>query len=209
MLGGVGVAVLLLAGPLDRSRLAAVRRREGAEPRPTSVRASSPSRRCVDTSFAGQIQTLSSIAKAAPSVVGQQLPPDGAVLPPGQPARGCPVHGRDRLDRPRRASSGRAEPTRGAGTSGSSREPRLFPAVVATHRPYVSAGLIGEAVHQPVIVVAVPTFGPGGPVHRCPRREHAPARRCARAGRRSTARLRQTSSWSTGTAGCSSAASGT
>ena len=42
----------------------------------------------------------------------------------------------------------------------SSRE--YFRRVVATHKPYVSAGLVGKTIRQPVIVVAVPTFGPGG-----------------------------------------------
>ena len=113
----------------------------------------------VDTSFTGQIQTLSSIAKA-PSVVGQQLPRMGPyfrrVSPPGDaPFTG----GIGWIDRD---GFVRATNRPGPGPSGSLANRDYFRAVVATHRPYVSAGLIGKAVQQPVIVVAVPTFGPGG-----------------------------------------------
>ena len=115
----------------------------------------------VDTSFTGQIQTLSSIAKA-PSVVGQQLPRMGSYfrrvnLPGAAPFTG----GIGWIDRD---GFVRATNRRGSEPSGSLANRDYFQAVVATHRPYVSAGLIGKAVGQPVIVVAVPTFGPRGAV---------------------------------------------
>jgi serine phosphatase RsbU (regulator of sigma subunit)/anti-sigma regulatory factor (Ser/Thr protein kinase) len=112
----------------------------------------------VDTSFTGQIQTLTSIAEA-PSVVQRQLPRMQSyfrrVGPPGSPPF---TGGIGWIDR-----SGMVRATNTAGPpvgSLSSRE--YFRRVVATHKPYVSAGLLGKKVRQPVIVVAVPTFGPGG-----------------------------------------------
>jgi len=113
----------------------------------------------VDTSFAGQIQTLSSIAKA-PSVVGQ----DTSLMGPyfrrvSRPGTAPFTAGLGWIDRD---GIVRATNRPGPGTSGTVANRAYFRRVVATHKPYVSAGLIGKAVRQPVIVVAVPTFGPGG-----------------------------------------------
>ena len=146
--------------PLDRSRLAQyddakTQAENDLRARVVAVAA------LVDTSFTGQIQTLSSIAKA-PSVVGQQLPRMGSYfrrvnLPGAAPFTG----GIGWIDRD---GFVRATNRRGSEPSGSLANRDYFQAVVATHRPYVSAGLIGKAVGQPVIVVAVPTFGPRGAV---------------------------------------------
>ena len=124
----------------------------------------------IDTSFTGQI--ADALVDRQGAIRGRTAgAADGAVLPPGQPARGRP--------RSREGSAGSTATASSGRRTGAGRNPPealanrdYFQAVVATHRPYVSAGLISKAVQQPVIVVAVPTFGPGGTVHRCPRREH-------------------------------------
>jgi len=113
----------------------------------------------VDSSFTGQIQTLSSIAKA-PSVTAQQValmrPYFRRVSRPGaEPFTG----GIGWIDRD---GIMRATNRRELGAAANLATRDYFREVVATHRPYVSAGLIGKAVQQPVIVTAVPTFGPGG-----------------------------------------------
>jgi serine phosphatase RsbU (regulator of sigma subunit)/anti-sigma regulatory factor (Ser/Thr protein kinase) len=112
----------------------------------------------VDTSFTGQIQTLTSMA-GAPSVVQRQLPRmEGYFRRVSRPGAPPFTGGIGWIDR-----TGMVRATNLPGSpigSLSSRE--YFRRVVATHKPYVSAGLIGKKVRQPVIVVAVPTFGPGG-----------------------------------------------
>jgi anti-sigma regulatory factor (Ser/Thr protein kinase)/GAF domain-containing protein len=113
----------------------------------------------VDASFTGQIQTLSSIAKA-PSVTEQRV----TLMAPyfrrvsrlgAEPFTG----GIGWIDRTGKV---RATNRRESGAAVSVANRDYFRRVVATHRSYVSAGLIGRAVQQPVIVVAVPTFGPSG-----------------------------------------------
>jgi anti-sigma regulatory factor (Ser/Thr protein kinase) len=153
---GVCVAVLLLAG--ISIVLAWQQYNDAKEQAKSDLRARVVAvAALVDTSFTGQIQTLASIAKA-PSVVGGQLPKMGPyfrrVSPPGaEPFTG----GVGWIDR---AGTLRATNLGGTGASLASRD--YFRKVVATGRPFVSAGLIGKTVRQPVIVVAVPTFGPGG-----------------------------------------------
>ena len=111
----------------------------------------------VDSSFTGQIQTLTSMAEA-PSVVQRQLPQMQSYLRrvsrPGAPPF---TGGIGWIDR-----SGMAEATNRPGPLVSLSDREYFHRVVVTHRPYVSAGLIGMKIRQPVIVVAVPTFGPRG-----------------------------------------------
>jgi serine phosphatase RsbU (regulator of sigma subunit)/anti-sigma regulatory factor (Ser/Thr protein kinase) len=150
-------AVLLLAGisivlALQQYDDAKEQARDDLRARAVAVAA------LVDTSFTGQIQTLTSMAEA-PSVVQRELPRMQSyfrrVGPPGSPPF---TGGIGWIDR-----SGMVRATNTSGPpigSLSSRE--YFRRVVATHKPYVSAGLFGKKIRRPVIVVAVPTFGPGG-----------------------------------------------
>jgi len=113
----------------------------------------------MDTLFTGQIQTLTSIAEA-PSVVGRHVPRMDAyfrrVSAPGAPPFTGGMGWIDRNGNPRAAND------RASAPHGSLADRDYFRRVVATHEPYVSAGLIGRALRKPLIVIAVPTFGPGG-----------------------------------------------
>jgi anti-sigma regulatory factor (Ser/Thr protein kinase)/GAF domain-containing protein len=155
---GVCIAVVLLAG--ISIALAWQQYNDAREQAKSDLRARVVAvAALVDTSFAGEIQTLSSIAKA-PSVVELQLPRMRPYFrrvsrPGAEPFTG----GIGWIDR---AGIVRATNLPGPGSSGSLANRDYFRRVVATHEPYVSAGLIGKAVQQPVIVVAVPTFGPRG-----------------------------------------------
>lgn len=158
MVVGVCVAVLLLAGisivlawqQYDDAKNQA---KDDLRARVTAAAA------LVDTSFSGQIQTLTAMSKA-PSVVGQQVPRMGPYFQRVSHSGAEPFTGGigwiDRGGIVRATNRPGPEPT------GSLASRDYFRNVVATHKPYVSAGLIGKAVGQPVIVVAVPTFGPGG-----------------------------------------------
>ena len=71
------------------------------------------------------------------------------------PGRGRPVLGRARLDRHATAGSERAAIPPASATNLSKRI--YFRRVIATGKPYVSAGLIGRRLKQPIVVIAVPT----------------------------------------------------
>ena len=157
--------------PLDRPRLAAVRRREdaGRERPPCTRRRGRGARRHLvhrpdPDALVDRQGALRGRAAAAA---------DGVVLPPGQPARRCPVHGRDRLDRPRRLRPG-DEPAR-VGTLRKPRQPRLFPSgrrhsqAVRERRPDRQGRR--PAGHRR----RGPDVRSRRRRHRCPRREHAPA----------------------------------
>ncbi len=115
----------------------------------------------IDTSFSGQIATLGAIAKAPP-VVQADAPAMNAYFGQLDPRRIGLFNGGigwiDRRgfvrasDRPSQRNPGRLS------------DRTYFQRVVNTRSPYVSAGLIGRADKQPLIVVAVPTFTRTGAV---------------------------------------------
>ena len=156
MIAGATVAVLLLAGisialAWRQYEDARTRALQDLQARVVAVSA------IVDTSFAGQIGTLNAMAKA-PSVVNHEaaLMRDyfGRVNPRTTPEFSGGVGWIDRKGMVRASSNP------GATTNLSKR--LYFRRVLATGRPYVSAGLIGKRLNQPIIVIAVPTRGRQG-----------------------------------------------
>jgi anti-sigma regulatory factor (Ser/Thr protein kinase) len=112
----------------------------------------------VDASFGGQIGTLTSLARSRP-VLGERPADLSALLRRVNPPGTAPfTGGMGWIDRRgiARASNLPQTATRSVADRG------YFKAVVATRKPYVSAGLVSRGVKQPVIVVAVPTFDPRG-----------------------------------------------
>jgi anti-sigma regulatory factor (Ser/Thr protein kinase) len=114
----------------------------------------------IDTSFAGQIGMLNAIAEA-PSVVGQQRSRMNAYFARIDPKKKSSFSGGlGWLDR-----KGKVGASSTPGSSGANLSKRLyFQRVVATNKPYVSAGLIGRRLKQPIVVVAVPTHDEQGRV---------------------------------------------
>ena len=157
MLGGVGVAVLLLAGV---SVVLAWRQYDGAKSRAlTDLRARVVAvRAALDASFAGDVSSLSTAA-AAPVVVSGRTAPMTTYLarafPKGEVFTGG-VGWIDRTGTLRASSTDSSAP--GLDLSGRAYVRR----VLATRKAYVSAGLIGLRRHQEILVIAVPTFDPRG-----------------------------------------------
>lgn len=106
----------------------------------------------VDSTFAGQIAALTAISKA-PSVVHGQTPLMTSYFARVNPRRAPQFSGG--LGWIDRRGLVRASSNRGGVTNLSKR--LYFRRVVATGKPYVSAGLIGKRLKQPIVVVAVPT----------------------------------------------------
>ena len=107
----------------------------------------------VDTSFAGQIASLTAIAKA-PSVVNEDSPKINAYFARLNPPRGGLFSGGLGWI----VRSGRVRASSTPGATGAKLPQRLyFKRVLATGKPYVSAGLIGRRLKQPIVVIAVPT----------------------------------------------------
>jgi len=113
----------------------------------------------VDTSFGGKIATLDTIA-SIPAVVDQQTAQMSAYFKRVDPA-GSPLFSGG-LGWSDRQGLVRASNRSGSVIDISSR--LYFQQALATSRPYVSDGLIGRRVKQPIIVVAVPTYDRQGQV---------------------------------------------
>jgi anti-sigma regulatory factor (Ser/Thr protein kinase)/GAF domain-containing protein len=115
----------------------------------------------IDTSFEGQIATLGAIAKAPPVIEGD-VSAMNAYFSRLDPRRiGLFNGGIGWLDRRGfvRASDRPRQRNRG-----SLSDRAYFQRAVTTRSPYVSAGIVGRTINQPLIVVAVPTFDRGGAV---------------------------------------------
>ncbi|MGE5272521.1 MAG: SpoIIE family protein phosphatase [Verrucomicrobiota bacterium] len=154
------VAVLLLAG--IATALALRQYEDGKRRAILDLRARAASVGAViDTSFEGQIATLGAIAKAPPVVQGD-VPAMNVYFSRLDPRRIGLFNGGigwiDRRgfvrasDRPRQRTPGRLS------------DRTYFQRAVGTRSPYVSAGIVGRTNNQPIIVVAVPTFGRSGAV---------------------------------------------
>jgi len=107
----------------------------------------------IDTSFRGQITALNSIA-AAPSVVGERTPRMRSYFRRVNPPHGGLFSGGlgwiDRSGRLRVSSTGGSARLNLASRA-------YFQRVIRSGTPYVSAGLVGRRLRQPVVVVAVAT----------------------------------------------------
>jgi len=154
------VAVLLLAGltialawrQYDDSKRRAVR---DLRARVATVGAA------IDSSFSGQIATLGAIAKAPPVVQGD-IPAMDAYFRQLDPRRiGLFNGGIGWIDR---RGIVRASDRLSQRNPGRLSDRTYFQRAVTTRSPYVSAGIIGRADKQPLIVVATPTFAPDGSV---------------------------------------------
>jgi serine phosphatase RsbU (regulator of sigma subunit)/anti-sigma regulatory factor (Ser/Thr protein kinase) len=106
----------------------------------------------LDTTFAGQIATLNAISQA-PSVVSQESLRMNDYFARVNPRRATPFSGG--LGWIDRKGLVLASSTPGNAVNLSTR--LYFRRVLATGKPYVSAGLIGKRLKQPIVVVAVPT----------------------------------------------------
>ncbi len=107
----------------------------------------------IDSSFDGAIATLNSIA-AAPSIVDANLKLEDAYL------KRVHVQGAQLFTGSLGivSTSGELVASSQAGPPLSLGDRGYFRQVVATKKPYISAGLIGLRKREPIIVVAVPTF---------------------------------------------------
>jgi len=161
MIAGTAVAVVLLGGisiALAWRQYDAAKGRAltDLEARVVGVAA------VVDTSFAGQISTLEAIA-AAPSVVGEKTARMDAYFARANAHDALFSGGLGWID-----LNGHARATSNSNPGGASRASLsarvYFRRVLATGKPYVSAGIIGRRLKVPIIVVAVPTRGPKGRV---------------------------------------------
>jgi anti-sigma regulatory factor (Ser/Thr protein kinase)/GAF domain-containing protein len=114
----------------------------------------------VNAAFAGDLNSLSDIA-AAPAVVNGDYAAMRAyfrrVQPPGRPPF---TGGLGWIDRRGLSQVSSTQPTRSAPVDVSDRT--YVKRVLATGKPYVSAGLIARRAAVPVVVVAVPTFDAKG-----------------------------------------------
>ena len=151
IIAGATVAVLLLAGI---SIILAWRQYEDGRTRATKdleARVVAVSA-IVDASFAGQIATLTAIAQA-PSVVSQDSIRMNVYFARVNPKR-APLFsgGLGWIDR-----KGYVLASSTRGTAGNLSKRLYFRHVLETGKPYVSAGLIGKRLKQPIVVVAVPT----------------------------------------------------
>ena len=151
MIAGATLAVLLLAGisialAWRQYEDARTRAMNDLQARVVGVSA------IVDTSFAGQIATLNSISKA-PSVVNQKSGLMSAYFARVNP-RNAPQFsgGLGWID-----LKGAVLASSNPGGAANLSKRLYFRRVLATGKPYVSAGLIGKRLKQPIIVVAVPT----------------------------------------------------
>jgi serine phosphatase RsbU (regulator of sigma subunit)/anti-sigma regulatory factor (Ser/Thr protein kinase) len=157
MIGGVGVAVLLLAGV---SVVLAWRQYDSAKSRAlTDLRARVVAGGMVlDAYFAGDVSTLSTAA-AAPDVVAGKTAPMTTYLARAFPKRRVFTGGVGWVDR---AGTLRASSI-DSSASGLDLSGRAYVSrVLATRKPYVSGGLIGLRGHREILVVAVPTFDARG-----------------------------------------------
>jgi anti-sigma regulatory factor (Ser/Thr protein kinase) len=111
----------------------------------------------VDASFAGQIATLSAISQA-PSVVSEESTRMKVYFARVNPKR-APLFsgGLGWIDR-----KGLVLASSNPGSAANLSKRLYFRRVMGTGRPYVSAGLIGKRLKQPIIVVAVPTHDQRG-----------------------------------------------
>ncbi len=149
---GATLAVLLLAGI---SAALAWRQYDDARTRATNdlqARVVAVSA-VVDSSFSGQISTLDAIAKA-PSVVSLDTAGMSAYFRRINPGRRAPFTGG--LGWISRKGLVEASSNTGGGRTDLSKR-TYFRRVLATGKPYVSAGLIGRRLKHPIIVIAVPT----------------------------------------------------
>jgi anti-sigma regulatory factor (Ser/Thr protein kinase) len=112
----------------------------------------------VDSSFAGQVRTLDAIANSRVVLERQPAQMTAMFRRFNRPGAAPFTAGIGWIDRTGRACATNLPNL----AAGSFADREYFRHVVATRKPYVSAGLVGRGVKQPVIVVAVPTFGPGG-----------------------------------------------
>lgn len=114
----------------------------------------------VDAAFAGDISTLSAAA-AAPAVVNLDLPNMSAYFHRLEAANGALFNGgmgwADRTGAVRVSTN-----TAPVSATLSISNRTYFKQALATGKPYVSAGLIGRSLAQPVVVVAVPTHASDG-----------------------------------------------
>ena len=107
----------------------------------------------VDTSFGGEVATLTSISKA-PSVVNQQSGLMSAYFARVNPRREPQFSGGLGWIDLKGLVLASSSPDSGVANLSK----RLyFRRVLSTGKPYISAGLIGKRLKQPIIVVAVPT----------------------------------------------------
>lgn len=109
----------------------------------------------VNAAFAGEVNALTSIA-ASSAVVGGDRAAMRAYFRRVEPAGRAPFNGG--LGWIDRHGLVRVSSTRAAGAPPIDLSDRTyFRRVLATGKPYVSAGLIGRAAAEPVVVIAVPT----------------------------------------------------
>jgi anti-sigma regulatory factor (Ser/Thr protein kinase)/GAF domain-containing protein len=147
-----GIAIALAWRQYDDSRHRAIR---DLQDRVGTIGAA------IDTSFSGQIATLGAIAKAPP-VVQADAPTMNAYFRQLDPRRiGLFNGGIGWIDR---RGFVQASDRSGQKNPGRLSDRIYFQRVVTTRSPYVSAGLIGRANNQPLIVIAIPTFARDGAV---------------------------------------------
>jgi anti-sigma regulatory factor (Ser/Thr protein kinase)/GAF domain-containing protein len=158
MVAGACVAVLLLAGlagalawwQYDDAKTRAMKDLRGRVVAAGAI---------VDVSFAGQIATLDAMAKSPAVVEGRQAQMQSFFRRVNGPGSTPFTGGIGWIDR---GGIARVANTPGSVAVGSLADRDYFRQVVATRKPFVSSGLIGRRLEQPIIVVAVPTFGPDG-----------------------------------------------